>query len=458
LYGAELLPSAEIFFYEACFPVSNVSKCQRCSRPPGEIEIPLEGTELRSHMVSICQHILQESICAPEGAEYDRRCNADDENEEILDAMVYINGPKTLETLCVPMSEFTENDEHGDHDQGKITMQAMEYDENPEMLGLAEKELQCEHSAGKKIFSFVFRFAVSIALLFWIFKSVDLSIFKEVIVSPNVIPIVAMIGSSLVFLFLGAVKLWILFRSFSPINLRLFTGYFFLAGSVGSLAPAIFGDFTLIGLAKDSQIPVHKSVSAILVDRFITMVIALFIFTPFTLIFILPVKPVFILVLMLTLLALLGCVMWISRRIAPFLFAKFLVTKRFWESFSMYFKGDRTKLYANIFISIVRGIVSGVTLIFALMAANVSPPFIPTICISNSLSILTHIPVSLSGLGVFEGSGLILFETLGLNKEQVLAGLLYHRIYIICWAILTSVVLTLLFAIRKYSGNRDIHK
>jgi len=356
------------------------------------------------------------------------------------------------------MSEFTENDERDNHDQGRIPVRAAEYDEDPEILRLAGKEIQCDRSAGKRIFSFVFRFAVSIALLFWIFKSVDLSVFKEVIVSPNIIPIVAMAGFSLVFLFLGGVKLWILFRSFSPINLRLFTGYFFLAGSVGSLAPAIFGDFTLIGLAKRSQIPVHKSVSAILVDRFITMVIALFIFTPFTLIFILPVKPIFILVLMLTFLALLGCVIWISLRIAPFLFAKFSVTQRFWESFSIYFRGDRTKLYANISISIVRGIVSGITLILALMAANITPPFIPTICISNSLSILTHIPVSLSGLGVFEGSGLILFETLGLNREQVLAGLLYHRMYIICWAILTSIVLTLLFAVQKYSRNRDIQK
>jgi uncharacterized membrane protein YbhN (UPF0104 family) len=356
------------------------------------------------------------------------------------------------------MSKLSENNECGNHDQGKIPAQVVEDNGNSERLVLAGKELQNETSPGKKIFSFIIRFAVSVALLFWIFKSVDLSVFKEVIVSPNITPIVAMIGFSFVFLFLGGVKLWILFRSFSPINLKLFTGYFFLAGSVGSLAPAIFGDFTLIGLAKQSQIPIHKSVSAIIVDRFITMVIALFVFTPFTLIFILPVKPILVLALTLTFFVFLGCVILISMRIAPFLFAKFSVTKRFWESFSMYFDRGRTKLYANISITIVRGIVSGITLILALMAANITPPFIPTICISNSLSILTHIPVSLSGLGVFEGSGLILFETLGLNKEQVLAGLLYHRMYIICWAILTSLVLTILFAIQKYSRNRDIHK
>ncbi len=356
------------------------------------------------------------------------------------------------------MSGFTEADTDGSNGNKEDTGQAMKRDGNAEDSHLNGEELQREKNVRQKIFSFVFRFAVSVAFLLWIFKSVDLGIFADVVVSPNILPIMAMIGFSLFYVFLGGLKLWVLFRSFSPIRLRLFTGYFFLAGSVGSLAPAIFGDFTLIGLAKQSQIPVHKSISAILVDRFITLVIALFIFTPFTLIFVLPVKSTYVLAVTAISVALFGGLLCISVRFAPFLFGKFSATKRFWESFSIFFEGDRTNLYTNIFISSFRGIVSGITLILALMAANITPPFIPTICIANSLSILTHIPVSLSGLGVFEGSGLILFETLGLNREQVLAGLLYHRMYIIIWAFLTSLVLTLIFAIKKHSGHHDVHE
>jgi uncharacterized membrane protein YbhN (UPF0104 family) len=336
--------------------------------------------------------------------------------------------------------------------------QVMASGKGSENLNFDGKELRREVSAWRRIFSFVFRLAVSIALLLWIFKSVDLGIFAEVVVSPKILPIIAMIGFSLFYVFLGGLKLWILFRDFSPISMRLFIGYFFLAGSIGSLAPAIFGDFTLIGLAKRSQIPVHKSISAILVDRFITLVIALFIFTPFTLIFVLPVKSTYVLAVTAISVALFGGLLCISVRFAPFLFGKFSATKRFWESFSIFFKGDRTSLYANIIVSGLRGIISGITLIFALMAANINPPLIPTICISNSLSIITHIPVSISGLGVFEGSGLLLFEAVGLNREQVLAGLLYHRMYIIIWAFLTSLVLTLIFAIKRHSGHRDVNE
>ena len=332
----------------------------------------------------------------------------------------------------------------------------MNRDEGCENVGIDGKDVRPARSRWQKVFSFVFRFAVSVILILWIFKSVDLRIFEKAVVSPSLPPIIAMIGFSLFYVFLGGLKLWVLFRKFSPISLRLFIGYFFLAGSIGSLAPAIFGDFTMIGLAKRSQIPIHKSVSAILVDRFVTLAIALFIFTPFTLVFILPVKPASVLALMLAFLVLFACAAWISARIAPALFSKFSLTRRFWESFSIYFRGDRRDLYANILISGFRGVVSGITLILALMAAHVTPPLIPALCIANSLSVLTHIPVSLSGLGVFEGSGLIMFETLGLNREQVLAGLLYHRMYIIIWAFLTSLVLTLIFAVKRHSGHHDV--
>jgi uncharacterized membrane protein YbhN (UPF0104 family) len=326
----------------------------------------------------------------------------------------------------------------------------MKRDEGADNAGIDGKEVPPARPMWKKILSFIFRFTVSVLLLLWIFKSVDLGIFSEIVVSPSLLPIIAMVGFSIFYVFLGGLKLWVLFRGFSPISLRLFTGYFFLAGSVGSLAPAIFGDFTMVGLARQNRIPVHRSVSAILTDRFITMVIAMFIFTPFTLIFVLPVKPLFIVALMGILALLLGCLIWAAVRFGPMLFDKFSATKMFWESFTLYFRGDRRNLYVNILIGCFRGIVSGITLILALMAADVSPPFFSTICITNSLSILTHIPVSLSGLGIYEGGGLILLEALGLNREQVLAGLFYQRVYIIIWSLVTAAIWGVVIAAKRF--------
>jgi uncharacterized membrane protein YbhN (UPF0104 family) len=304
-------------------------------------------------------------------------------------------------------------------------------------------------SIGKKILWFIFRFSVSIALIVWIFKSIDLSLFKQVAVSPRVAPTIAMIAFSLLFVFLGGLKLWVLMRSFSPITLKRFMGYYFLAGSVGSLAPAIIGDFTLIGLVKRSKMSIHQSVSALLMDRFITIIVAVFIFTPFTIALVLPVRSIHIILLTTASALLSGGLVWIVFRFAPSIWREVEIMNNFWKAFSLYFTKYRKDLSINIIICGLRGIISGMTLIFALMAANLNPPVFPTICISNSLSILTHIPISLSGLGVFEGSGLLLFEAIGMNRERVLAGLFYHRVYIIIWAVLTAVILTSLLLWKK---------
>jgi uncharacterized membrane protein YbhN (UPF0104 family) len=337
-----------------------------------------------------------------------------------------------------------------DHTQDQNSEQVIESKESSKRLGLEGKELWRARPIWRKISSFAIRIVVSLALVLWILKAVDLTVLNEVVGSPKLVPILAMIGFSLVFVFLGGVKLWVLFRGFSPITLWLFTGYFFLAGSVGSLAPAILGDFTLVGLAQRSKISIHEGLSALLMDRLITLMTSLFIFTPFTLVFVLPLRGLYVLMLTVISAILFGGLIWIALRLAPTLFDHFSITKRFWESFSIHFTRNRTNLYSNIFISSLRGIVSGIALIFALMAAHLSPPFFPTLCITNSLSIITYVPVSLSGLGIYEGGGLILLESIGLNREQVVAGLFYQRLYIILSSLVTLTVWGIIIVIKRF--------
>jgi len=57
---------------------------------------------------------------------------------------------------------------------------------------------------------------------------------------------------------------------------------------------SIFGDFTLAALMKKNQIDYPKSFSIIILDRLITLLIAVFIFTPFTIILVLPVSPIMV--------------------------------------------------------------------------------------------------------------------------------------------------------------------
>jgi len=74
--------------------------------------------------------------------------------------------------------------------------------------------------------------------------------------SPRWLPLLGMAGCGIIFIFLGGFKMWLLLSIFVPVRLSVFTWYFFLTVSIGSLIPAIFGDLSLIGLLRRDGIPV----------------------------------------------------------------------------------------------------------------------------------------------------------------------------------------------------------
>lgn len=307
--------------------------------------------------------------------------------------------------------------------------------------------------------SLVLRFTVSIALIVWIFQSIDWGIFKNIIISPNPYPLAIFIIFSSFFVFLGGLKLWLLLRTLHPMGLWRFSAYYFLTSSVGSLIPSIFGDFTLAALMKKNQIDYHKSFSIIILDRLITLLIAVFIFTPFTIILVLPVSPIMVWAITSAALAITLLAMWLLASFLPNIFQRFSATRRFWETTIVFFRKDKSSLWGNVLIGLFRGAISGVALAFALIAANLTPDLFSTVCIANSLAVVTHIPVSISGLGLYEGGGLILFERIGLQREMVLAGLLYQRAYILIWSLATIIVIGSIILLRRCrSGKTNAQK
>ncbi len=302
----------------------------------------------------------------------------------------------------------------------------------------------------RKIVLYAIRLLISAALLVWIFRFIDFGVFKESVVSPRLLPLALLVFFGILFILLGGFKLWLFIRNYVTVSYGHFIKYFFFSSSIGTIAPAIIGDFTLIALVKRIEVSTYQSVSAILLDRFITLCVAVFLFTPFTIAFVASISTSYVLLLTMASLGLFALMLWFTVRYAPKFLNRYAITKELLETFSYLYQKRRGDLYNNLFITLVRAVVSGFTLVTALQAAGLNPPILPTISGANSLSILTHIPVSISGLGVFEGSGLLFFEAIGLNKEKVLAGLFFHRVYVIIWALLTAIVLTSLFVVRKY--------
>jgi uncharacterized membrane protein YbhN (UPF0104 family) len=88
----------------------------------------------------------------------------------------------------------------------------------------------------------------------------------------------------------------------------------------------------------------------------------------------------------------------------------------------------------------------------ALLGAGQPASLLPTTCISNTMSVIGLLPITLAGLGVYEGTGVVIFEQLGLNRERVFAGLVYQRAYIIVSSLVIAAVSLILFAFKRRAG------
>ena len=131
--------------------------------------------------------------------------------------------------------------------------------------------------------TWLFRACVTGLVFLWVLSFIDLEQFQQVTISPSWIPLAGMVLFAWLFVFIGALKFWYMFKAIASVPFGRFLLHFLVATSIGTFTPASIGDFSLAGFLRREQIPAHQSVSVILVDRVITVAIYGVIFLPLTL-------------------------------------------------------------------------------------------------------------------------------------------------------------------------------
>lgn len=103
----------------------------------------------------------------------------------------------------------------------------------------------------------------------------------------------------------------------------------------------------------------------------------------------------------------------------------------------------------NILLTILRMVLSGLSVYVGFMAFGVHVDLLPTIVISAIIQLISWIPITLSGLGLTHGAATLLFSVLyGLDKEVVLNVYVVGSVAAYCLAAL------LLFHL-GYGSDRD---
>jgi uncharacterized protein (TIRG00374 family) len=217
--------------------------------------------------------------------------------------------------------------------------------------------------------------------------------------------------------------------------------YYVVAAALGSFTPGAVGDFSMVGLLRREHIPVHQGLSAMLVDRAITLGLYGLVYLPIALVLVLATPEWLWVPAGLGAAAAIAVALnrsapfrgtmtaWIIRPLVPSL-------EEFFRSCSDLLRFHPRALLANLGVTILRSLVSGVVIYMALWAAGADVGFLPTTVLTNSLSLLTYLPISISGIGIYEGGAVALFSRLGADSERVFAAFVFQRVYIIVSSLL----------------------
>jgi uncharacterized membrane protein YbhN (UPF0104 family) len=310
---------------------------------------------------------------------------------------------------------------------------------------------------GRRGLAWAARLLVAAGFVTIILHNLNLGEFRAVVIAPQWLPLAGMAGAGLLFMLLGGFNIWIMLSALEPVRLATVLRHYVVATSLGTFTPAALGDFSLVSLLRREGIPVHRGLSVMLVDRGVTLALYGLVYLPLTLLLILAARqwlwlPVVLgaaaaLVLGLNLIASLR--RWLRERVVR----RFLPQlEELLRSGSDLLRAYPAYLLADVAVTVARSVVSGVVIDMALLAAGIRGGFFPVVVLTNSLSLLNYLPISLSGVGVYEGGAVALFTRLGLSSERVFAAFVFQRAYIIVSSLLWFALSRLLLPGARRSG------
>lgn len=303
------------------------------------------------------------------------------------------------------------------------------------------------------------RLVVTTGMLIWVLQQLNVQAFQSALLVPALLPLLAMVGAAWIFVLLGGLKFWVLSKALTPIPFVAFLRHFLVATAFGAFTPASLGDFSLAALLRRKQIPVHESLSVILVDRAVTMGMYALVFVPLTFGMLLhtvqlwwiPASVLGSALVLLAMHSMVDCRQIVRRLLTycpwPCVGDCLVTTSTLVRQHPWYLAG-------NVGLTFLRCLVSGGVVLCALWATGEAPPWWPVLATTNTIAILNLLPVSLAGLGVYESGGVVLLGRMGIQQEYVFAALIYQRAYVLLSSLLILIVACLSTGtLRRLSGR-----
>jgi len=297
------------------------------------------------------------------------------------------------------------------------------------MLELHFEAFQMPREKVKYPWTYFARLLGALLLLGYLIYSVGLPSLLAILMKLNPLGGAATLISSIAFIFLGAINIWLLMGVMRPISFAKFMQSYNYSYAVNLFIPGQLGDASLTLFLKRQGIPYSQSTVAYSIDKFVTAII-LFSVGWFGAKILLPgLNPIWLIILPLAGISgiiIIGSAIWfIPCKCKIFPRLRNLLANALIELTA--FRKKWYMLFLNFSLTVVKWLVMSLTfyLGFYSMGVKVGWPEIAVIPVLSTL--IGYIPISIGGIGTVECFAIYLFSMIAVDKVHVLGVYLFLR-------------------------------
>ncbi len=196
-----------------------------------------------------------------------------------------------------------------------------------------------------------------------------------------------------------------------------------IAWAAGMLLPGKIGEFCLTHFLKKYDLETGESSSILVLDKIITLSItAIFAVIGFLIFFSL-IQTVYLLICIISLFILIF--IFVFTNFGRGLIKKYILRKKqalfkgFSKTLFEYFKYHKKLLVINFSVTLIRVLTGGLMIFFIFKSLGATVSLIMIILIFAMSTIVSLIPISISGLGIKQSFGAYMYSLIGVSKEII---------------------------------------
>ena len=220
-----------------------------------------------------------------------------------------------------------------------------------------------------------------------------------------------------------AYGLKVLFDSIEHIRFKIWLKYYLSTFSLGLVLPGQAGPFSLIYFLKRDKFSIGSTTALVIIDKLTTLLVFGIISILGLLLFI-PTKEIYFGILMMCVILLLGIFLFseIGRMTIKRILGKYSVKfTNFYGAFKNLMVHNKSKFIINLIVTLLRPFLNGLLIVVIFKSLGYDVSLLYAIVISSITLIVSLIPLTPNGLGIREGTGLLLFNKLSIPFEATLA-------------------------------------